>query len=103
VRWLRCRSAEGKGHEGQKLERLCRHLARPAIFEKRLSLSPQGRVCCPFKKPWNNGTTHVEFEPVEFIIKLAALVQPPQPRRNARNRGKMATDGEAARPRDAEM
>ncbi|MCI1709236.1 MAG: transposase [Chiayiivirga sp.] len=25
-----------------------------------------------------NGTTHVEFEPVEFIAKLAALVPPPR-------------------------
>jgi len=29
-------------HEGQKLERLCRYIARPAISEKRLSISPQG-------------------------------------------------------------
>ena len=28
--------------------------------------------------PWKNGTTHVEFEPVEFIAKLAALVPPPR-------------------------
>jgi len=28
------------------------------------------------KTPWKNGTTHVEFEPVEFIAKLAALVPP---------------------------
>ena len=25
-----------------------------------------------------NGTTHVEFEPVDFIAKLAALVPPPR-------------------------
>ena len=31
-------------HEGQKLERLCRYIARPAISERRLSLSPQGKV-----------------------------------------------------------
>jgi hypothetical protein len=30
------------------------------------------------KTPWRNGTTHVEFEPVEFIAKLAALVPPPR-------------------------
>jgi len=33
-----------EAHEGQKLERLCRYITRPAISEKRLSLSPQGRV-----------------------------------------------------------
>jgi len=33
-----------EAHESQKLERLCRTIARPAISEKRLSLSPQARV-----------------------------------------------------------
>jgi len=30
------------------------------------------------KTPWKNGTTHVEFEPVDFIAKLAPLVPPPR-------------------------
>ena len=64
--------------ERQEFERLCRYIARPAISEKRLSLSPQGRVRYQRKTPWKNGATHVEFEPVEFIAKLAALVQPPR-------------------------
>ncbi len=62
----------------ERLERLCRHIARPAISERRLSLSPQGRVRYALKTPWSNGTTHVEFEPVDFIGKLAALVPPPR-------------------------
>jgi len=33
-----------EAHQGRKLERLCRYIARPAISEKRLSLSPQARV-----------------------------------------------------------
>jgi len=33
-----------EANEGQKLERLCRYIARPAISERRLSLSPQGKV-----------------------------------------------------------
>jgi len=32
-----------EAHESQKLERLCRCIARPAINGKRLSLSPQAR------------------------------------------------------------
>jgi len=54
-----------EAHEGQELERLCRYIARPAISEKRLSISPQGKLRHQFKTPWKNGTTHVEFEPVE--------------------------------------
>ena len=30
------------------------------------------------KTPWKNGTTHVEFEPVEVIAELAAMVPPPR-------------------------
>jgi len=67
-----------EAHEGQKLERLWRYIARPAISGKRLSLSPQGKVRYQLKTPWTNGTTHVDFEPVDFIAKLAALVPPPR-------------------------
>ena len=66
-----------QAHEADKLERLCRYIKRPAIAERRLSISPQGRVRYELKTPWKNGTTHVEFEPIEFIAKLAALVPPP--------------------------
>ncbi len=69
-----------EAHESEKLEKLCRYITRPAISEKRLSLSPQGRVRYELKTPWKNGTTHVEFEPIEFIAKLAALVPPPPTR-----------------------
>ena len=67
-----------EAHESHKLERLCRTIARPAIAEKRLSISPQGRVRYELKTRRKNGTTHVEFESIDFIAKFAALV--PQPR-----------------------
>ena len=53
-------------------------LTRPAISEQRLSISPQGRVRYQLKTPWRNGTTHVEWDAVDFIAKLAALVPPPR-------------------------
>jgi hypothetical protein len=59
---------------------LCRYITRPAIAEKRLSLSKQGLVRYELKTPYRDGTTHVIFEPVDFIAKLAALV--PRPRVN---------------------
>ena len=70
--------AAAEAHESEKLEKLCRYITRPAISEKRLSISPQGRVRYQLKTPWRNGTTHVEWEPVDFIAKLAALVPPPR-------------------------
>ncbi len=69
-----------KAKQRDKLERLCRYITRPAISEKRLSLTNQGKVRYELKTPYRDGTTHVIFEPVDFIAKLAALV--PKPRVN---------------------
>jgi ribosomal protein S27E len=63
-----------------KLERLCRYISRPAVSEKRLSLTPNGNVRYQLKTPYRDGTTHVIFEPLDFIARLAALV--PKPRVN---------------------
>ncbi len=63
-----------------KLERLCRNIARPAISTKRLSLTRHGKVRYELKTPYSDGTTHVLFEPLDFIARLAALV--PRPRVN---------------------
>jgi hypothetical protein len=62
------------------LERLCRYISRPAVSEKRLSLTPNGNVRYQLKTPYRDGTTHVIFEPLDFIARLAALV--PKPRVN---------------------
>ncbi len=66
--------------ERKKLERLCRYITRPAIAENRLSLTPIGQVCYQLRTPYRDGTTHVVFEPLDFLAKLAALV--PKPRVN---------------------
>ncbi len=62
-----------KATQRDNLERLCRYITRPAIAEKRLSLTNQGNVRYKLKTPYRDGTTHVIFEPVDFIAKLAAL------------------------------
>jgi len=69
-----------RAHEREKLERLCRYIARPAVSEKRLSLLSNGKVRYELKTPYRDGTTHVIFEPLEFIARLVALV--PKPRVN---------------------
>ncbi len=61
-----------------KLERLCRYISRPAVSEKRLSLTNSGLVRYKLKTPYRDGTTHVFFEPLDFLARLAALV--PKPR-----------------------
>lgn len=53
---------------------------RPPVAAHRLSLTSSGKVCYELKTPYRDGTTHVVFEPLDFISKLAALV--PSPRVN---------------------
>ena len=69
-----------KAHQRDKLERLCCYISRPAVSEKRLSLTSTGKVRYELKTPYRNGTAHVIFEPTDFIARLAALV--PKPRVN---------------------
>ncbi len=69
-----------QAHECKKMERICRYIARPAVAEPRLSLTTSGNVRYELKAPYRNGTTHVVFEPPDFIARLAALV--PKPRIN---------------------
>ena len=64
--------------ERQKLERLCRYISRGALSEKRLSIGKQGQVIYRLKSPYNNGTTHVVFSPMDFMARLAALIPPPR-------------------------
>ena len=45
-----------------------------------LSLTAHGKVRYELKTPYRDGTTHVIFEPLDFIARLAALV--PRPRVN---------------------
>jgi len=46
----------------------------------RLSLSSTGKVLYTLKTPYQDGTTQVAFDPVDFIARLSALV--PKPRIN---------------------
>ena len=61
----------------KKLVRLCRHICRPAVSEKRLAMTPAGRIRYQLKTPYRDGTTHVFFQPLDFIARLVALVPKP--------------------------
>jgi hypothetical protein len=65
--------------ERQKLEHLCRYVARPAIAEDRLWVDDRnGEIIYKLKRDYTDGTSHLVFSPLEFMEKLAALV--PKPR-----------------------
>jgi len=61
-----------------KLEHLARYVSRPPIATVRVALTDNGQVRYALKTPYRDGTTHVIFEPEDFIARLAALV--PKPR-----------------------
>ena len=56
-------------------ERLCRYITRPAISNERLELTECGHVRYTLKTPYRDGTTHVHFDPLDFMARLAALVR----------------------------
>jgi hypothetical protein len=43
-------------------------------------LTPGGNIRYKLKTPYRDGTTHVIFEPLDFMARLAALI--PRPRAN---------------------
>ncbi|MGH8864723.1 MAG: transposase [Burkholderiales bacterium] len=67
-----------KAQQRDRIERLCRYVTRPALALERLSQNAAGQVIYALKTPYRDGTTHVVFEPLDFLAKLAALV--PRPR-----------------------
>jgi hypothetical protein len=67
-----------KVSQRDKLEHLARYVARPPVATERRSLTEGGLVRLALKTPYRDGTTHVIFEPEDFIARLAALV--PKPR-----------------------
>ena len=66
-------SVVAEPHRRDKPERLCRYISRPAVSEKRLALSSNGKIRYQLKTPCRDGTTHVLFEPLDFIARLVAL------------------------------
>jgi len=69
-----------EAHDRERLEHLCRYVARGPISSERLSLSSEGKVICELRHPFRDGTTHIVFDPLTFIERLACLV--PQPRQH---------------------
>ena len=61
-----------------RLERLARYAGRPPLATDRLSLLPDRRLLYRLKHRWRDGTTHVIYEPLELMERLAALVPPPR-------------------------
>jgi hypothetical protein len=46
--------------------------ARPPLATVRLSVLPDGRLLYRLKRRWRDGTTHMIFEPLELVEKVAS-------------------------------
>ncbi|OFZ81150.1 MAG: hypothetical protein A2583_04445 [Bdellovibrionales bacterium RIFOXYD1_FULL_53_11] len=62
----------------ERLENLCKYLMRPPIALERMIELSNERIGYRLRHPFSDGSTHVIFEPLELIEKLAALVPPPR-------------------------
>ncbi len=60
-----------RADEREKLERLCRYVSRPAISEKRLSLTWNRNVGYQLKTPYRDGATHVIFRAARHLRRCA--------------------------------
>jgi len=64
------------GHQGYSVN--YRISVGPPVSTKRLSLTVNCNIRYELKTPYRDGTTHIIFEPLDFISKLAALVPAPR-------------------------
>jgi hypothetical protein len=69
-----------RADERDRLERLCRYVLRPPVAQDRLHLTAEGQVLLQLRHPWSDGTTHLLFDPLELLERLAVLI--PRPRIN---------------------
>jgi hypothetical protein len=63
-----------------RIEQLVRYCARPPLADGRLEKLSDGHYRLTLKTRWRDGTTHLRFEPIELLERLAAQI--PKPRKN---------------------
>jgi hypothetical protein len=59
---------------------LCRYALRPPLAQERLHRTSDGEIWLTLRHRWADGTTHLRFEPLELLERLAVLT--PRPRVN---------------------
>ena len=60
-----------------RLERLCRYALRPPLAQDRLHLRADGEIWLTLRHRWSDGTTHLRFEPLELLERLAVVTPRP--------------------------
>ena len=65
-----------KADERDRLEKLLRYAARPAIALERLSETEDGKILYRLKQRFSDGTSHFLIDPLEFVEKVIAIIPP---------------------------
>ena len=53
-----------EAQDRERLEQLCRYVARPALCQARFSVRGDGKVLWELRKPWRDGTRAFVFDPL---------------------------------------
>jgi hypothetical protein len=69
-----------RASQRDRLERLCRYALRPPLAQERLHRTSDGEIWLTLRHRWADGTTHLRFDPLELLERLAVLT--PRPRVN---------------------
>ena len=69
----RCAADDARGREP-----LVRYILRPPLAQDRLELLPDGLVRITLKRPFADGTTAVDLDPLSLLFRLCAAVPPPR-------------------------
>jgi hypothetical protein len=62
----------------QRLERLCRYVARPTVATDRLERLSDGRLRYHLRHRWRDGTTEIVFEPHQLLARLVRRIPAPR-------------------------
>jgi hypothetical protein len=65
-------------HDARAREALVKDILRPPIAHERLRLLPDDLVRIVLRRPFRDGTTAIDMDPLALVSRLAAAVPPPR-------------------------
>ena len=77
-------AAPGKsptGEDARARETLCKYVLRPPLAQERVLQLENGMVRILLKRPFSDGTTAIDLDPLSLLCRLAASVPPPRTHR----------------------
>jgi hypothetical protein len=66
------------GQDERGREALLKYVLRPPIAQERITQGPDGLVRHALKKPFSDGTTAIDLDPLSLLTRLCAAVPPPR-------------------------